>query len=140
MEFYLDKNSTIPIIKQIQEQIKLSIAMGVLKRDDILPTIREVEKQTGINRGQVHRAYLALHQSGLASVRPSFSDFRQENSRGRIRSRFGFRQQKMSGTDPGDNKTNPEDRSVPDRFYKVSQPASTGRGAQVSVYCICRFG
>ena len=67
MEFYIDKNSPVPVIKQIQEQIRLSIAMGVLKRGDILPTIREVEKQTGINRGQVHRAYLALHQSGLLS-------------------------------------------------------------------------
>jgi GntR family transcriptional regulator len=70
MEFYIDKNSPVPVIRQIQEQIKLSIAMGVLKRGDILPTIREVEKQTGINRGQVHRAYLALHQSGLLSPTP----------------------------------------------------------------------
>jgi GntR family transcriptional regulator len=70
MEFYVDKNSPVPVIKQIQEQIKLSIAMGVLKRGDILPTIREVEKRTGINRGQVHRAYLALHQSGLLSPAP----------------------------------------------------------------------
>lgn len=67
MEFYIDKNSPVPAIKQIQEQIKLAIAMGVLKRGDVLPTIREVEKQTGINRGQVHRAYLALHRSGLLS-------------------------------------------------------------------------
>ena len=70
MEFYIDKNGPVPVIKQIQEQIKLSIAMGVLKRGDILPTIREVEKQTGINRGQIHRAYLALQQSGLLSQTP----------------------------------------------------------------------
>jgi DNA-binding transcriptional regulator YhcF (GntR family) len=67
MEFQIEKNSPVPIIKQIQEQIKLSIAMGVLKRGDILPAIREVEKQTGINRGQIHRAYLALYRSGLLS-------------------------------------------------------------------------
>ncbi len=70
MEFYLDKNSPVSVINQIQEQIKLSIAMGVLKRGDILPTIREVERQTGINRGQVHRAYLSLHKSGLLSPTP----------------------------------------------------------------------
>ena len=67
MEFQIEKNSPLPVIKQIQEQIKLSIAMGVLKRGDVLPPIREVEKQTGINRGQIHRAYLALRQSGLIS-------------------------------------------------------------------------
>jgi DNA-binding transcriptional regulator YhcF (GntR family) len=67
MEFQIEKNSPLPVIKQIQEQIKLSIAMGVLKRGDVLPPIREVEKQTGINRGQIHRAYLALRLSGLLS-------------------------------------------------------------------------
>ncbi len=44
--------------------------MGVLKRGDILPSIREVEKQTGVNRGQIHRAYLALLKSGLLSPAP----------------------------------------------------------------------
>ncbi len=65
MEFQIEKNNPVPVIRQIQEQIKLSIAMGVLKRGDILPLIREVGKQTGINRGQIHRAYLALRESGL---------------------------------------------------------------------------
>jgi DNA-binding transcriptional regulator YhcF (GntR family) len=67
MEFQIEKNSPVPVIKQIQQQIKLSIAMGVLKRGDILPPIREVEKQTGVNRGQIHRAYIALRRSGLLS-------------------------------------------------------------------------
>ena len=70
MEFQIEKNSPVPVINQIQEQIKMSMAIGVLKRGDILPSIREVEKQTGINRGQIHRAYLALHQSGLISQAP----------------------------------------------------------------------
>jgi DNA-binding transcriptional regulator YhcF (GntR family) len=70
MEFQIEKNGRVPVIKQIQEQIKLSIAMGVLKRGDVLPPIREVEKQTGINRGQIHRAYLALRHSGLLSPAP----------------------------------------------------------------------
>jgi DNA-binding transcriptional regulator YhcF (GntR family) len=70
MEFQIEKNNPVPVIKQIQEQIKLSIAMGMLKRGDVLPTIREVEKQTGINRGQIHRAYLALRHSGLLSPAP----------------------------------------------------------------------
>ena len=70
MEFQIEKNSPVPVIKQIQEQIKLSIAMGILKRGDVLPPIREVEKQTGINRGQIHRAYLALRESGLLSPAP----------------------------------------------------------------------
>ena len=72
-------------IKQIQEQIKLSIAMGVLKRGDILPSIREVEKQTGINRGQIHRAYLALH-----TVWPAFPGTWQEDRGCHIRCGAGL--------------------------------------------------
>ena len=70
MEFQIEKNSSVPVIKQIQDQIKLSIAMGMLKRGDVLPPIREVEKQTGVNRGKIHRAYLALRHSGLLSPAP----------------------------------------------------------------------
>jgi len=70
MEFLIEKNSPVPVIKQIQEQIKLSIAMGLLKRGDLLPPIREVEKKTGVNRGQIHRAYLALQTAGLLSPAP----------------------------------------------------------------------
>jgi len=70
MEFQIEKNSSVPVIKQIQEQIKISIAMGVLKRGDVLPPIREVEKLTGVNRGQIHRAYLALRHSGVLSPAP----------------------------------------------------------------------
>jgi GntR family transcriptional regulator len=65
MEFYLNKNSSTPIAVQIQEQIKLAVMMGVFRNGDTLPSIRDIEKQTGINRGQIHKAYLALRQSGL---------------------------------------------------------------------------
>jgi GntR family transcriptional regulator len=70
LRFHIERHSSVPVVKQIQEQIKLSVAMGVLKTGDILPSIREIEKQTGINRGQIHRAYLALRRSGLLSPAP----------------------------------------------------------------------
>jgi GntR family transcriptional regulator len=62
VEFYIEKHSSVA---QIEEQIKLAVAMGVLGNGDRLPPIREVEKQTGVNRGKVHRAYLSLRRSGL---------------------------------------------------------------------------
>jgi GntR family transcriptional regulator len=70
MRFHIDKHSSVPVVQQIQEQIKLSMAMGMLRTGDILPSIREIEKQTGINRGQIHRAYLALRKSGFLSPAP----------------------------------------------------------------------
>jgi GntR family transcriptional regulator len=65
MEFYIDHNSSIPVANQIQEQIKLAVMMGVFRKGDTLPSIRDIEKQTGINRSQIHKAYLALRKSGL---------------------------------------------------------------------------
>jgi GntR family transcriptional regulator len=65
MEFYIDKHSSIPVASQIQEQIKLAVMMGIFRDGDTLPSIRDIEKQTGINRSQIHKAYLALRQSGL---------------------------------------------------------------------------
>jgi DNA-binding transcriptional regulator YhcF (GntR family) len=62
VEFYIDKHSSVA---QIEEQIKLAVAMGVFRNGDKLPSIREVEKQTGVNRGKIHRAYLSLRRSGL---------------------------------------------------------------------------
>ncbi|NLT68710.1 MAG: GntR family transcriptional regulator [Acidobacteria bacterium] len=68
MEFYIEKHSPIPITNQIQDQVKLAVMMGVLRHGDTLPSIRDIEKQTGINRNQIHKAYLALRRSGLLSL------------------------------------------------------------------------
>ncbi len=65
MEFYIDKNSSVPVANQIQEQIKLAVMIGIFRKGDTLPSIRDIEKQTGINRSQIHKAYLALRKSGL---------------------------------------------------------------------------
>ena len=65
MGFHIEKHSSIA---QIEEQIKLAVAMGVFRDGDRLPSIREVEKQTGINRGKIHRAYLSLRRSGLLLI------------------------------------------------------------------------
>jgi DNA-binding transcriptional regulator YhcF (GntR family) len=70
MKFQIENSSSVPVVRQIQQQIRLAVAMGVLKKGDILPSVREAEKETGINRGQVHRAYLALQNSGLLSLAP----------------------------------------------------------------------
>lgn len=68
MEFYIEKHSSSSVVTQIQEQIRVAVAMGVFRRGDTLPSIRDVEKQTGINRGLVHKAYLELRKSGLLTL------------------------------------------------------------------------
>jgi GntR family transcriptional regulator len=65
VEFIIEHHGFVPVIQQIQEQVKLAVWMGTLRSGDGLPSIREVEKKTGVNRAQVYRAYKALEQSGL---------------------------------------------------------------------------
>ena len=65
VEFYIEKHSSVPVIAQLEEQIKLAVAMGIFRNGDRLPSIRKVEKQTGVNRGKIYRAYLSLRKSGL---------------------------------------------------------------------------
>jgi DNA-binding transcriptional regulator YhcF (GntR family) len=54
---------------QIEKQIEYYIAVGQLVIGDRLPTIRELEKQLGINRHTIRRAYLNLANRGLLQVR-----------------------------------------------------------------------
>jgi GntR family transcriptional regulator len=65
VEFLVEHYGFAPAIKQIKEQVKLAVWMGTIRSGDSLPSIREVEKKTGVNRAQVYRAYKALEQSGL---------------------------------------------------------------------------
>jgi DNA-binding transcriptional regulator YhcF (GntR family) len=65
MEFYIEKHSSTPVITQIEEQIKWAVMMGIFRNGDTLPSIRDIEKQTGVHHSQIHKAYLALRRSGL---------------------------------------------------------------------------
>ncbi len=65
MNFYIEKHSSTPVIKQIEEQIKFAVMMGIFRNGDTLPSIRDIAKQTGIHHSQIHKAYLSLRRSGL---------------------------------------------------------------------------
>ena len=69
MEFLIEHHGFVPVIRQIQEQVKLAVWMGTIRSGDTLPSIREVERKTGVNRAQVYRAYKALEQSGVVVLK-----------------------------------------------------------------------
>ena len=69
MDFIFDKHSQLPATAQIQEQIKLALLLGRLRPGDTLPSIRDVEKQVGISRNLVRKAYLELQSSGILDLR-----------------------------------------------------------------------
>jgi len=65
MDFFIEKHTATPVAQQIEEQIKLAVMMGIFRNGDTLPSIRDIEKQTGTSRNQIHKAYLNLRRSGL---------------------------------------------------------------------------
>jgi len=69
MEFVIDKLSPLSPYLQIQEEIKLALLVGRLRPGDTLPSIRDVEKQIGVSRNIVRKAYLALQRSGILTLR-----------------------------------------------------------------------
>ena len=68
MQIEIDLISKIPIYVQIIDQIKHMIAIGVLRPDDQLPTVRQLATDLRVNFNTVARAYRLLDDEGLIST------------------------------------------------------------------------
>jgi GntR family transcriptional regulator len=62
MEFIFQKNGPLPAHTQIKEQIKVALLLGNLRPGEMLPSIRDLEKELGINRNIVRKAYVELEE------------------------------------------------------------------------------
>ncbi|MBO8166522.1 MAG: GntR family transcriptional regulator [Thermotogae bacterium] len=65
----LDIHSPMPIYKQIKQGIVGKILRGELKRDDALPSIRELATALRVNPNTVVRAYKELELEGILIAR-----------------------------------------------------------------------
>ncbi len=70
MFFYVDPNSGVPIFRQLMDQVKLSIASGVLKPGDELPSIRSLSVPLGVNPMTISKAYNLLVHDEVLQRRP----------------------------------------------------------------------
>jgi GntR family transcriptional regulator len=68
MQIEIALTSKIPIYVQIIDQIKHMIAIGVLRPDDQLPTVRQLATDLRVNFNTVARAYRMLDEEGLIST------------------------------------------------------------------------
>ena len=64
----IDFNSDEAIYMQLRNQIILGIATCKLKEGDILPSVRQMAEEIGINMHTVNKAYGVLRQEGLVKV------------------------------------------------------------------------
>jgi GntR family transcriptional regulator len=76
--FRLDRQSGVAAFRQIINQVRSAISLGMLRPGDQLPTVREVVKQIAINPNTVHRAYRELELLGLTEGRTGSGTFVRE--------------------------------------------------------------
>ncbi len=63
--FSLDSRSREPIYTQLEKNIIKYINLGIYKKDSMLPSVRTLALQLGINPNTVSKAYKSLEQSGV---------------------------------------------------------------------------
>jgi GntR family transcriptional regulator len=70
MFFQIDFGDNLPIYDQVVRQIKFAVAGGVLRENELVPSVRELARELTINPNTVARAYHRLQDEGLlAAVR-----------------------------------------------------------------------
>ena len=75
IEFRIDSRSGLAPYRQLVEQVRQALRLGVLRVGDQLPTVKDVVAQVAINPNTVLKAYRELEHEGLAEGRPGLGTF-----------------------------------------------------------------
>ena len=75
IEFRIDPRSGVPPYLQIVHQVRQALHLGLLRKGDQLPTVKDVVRQVAINPNTVLKAYRELEHEGLAAGRPGLGTF-----------------------------------------------------------------
>lgn len=63
--FYINFQSRVPIYEQLRKNVIKLAAIGLLKENEQLPTVRSLAKQLGVNPNTVQKAYQILDHEGI---------------------------------------------------------------------------
>lgn len=83
----LDPADPSPIYRQIVDEIKRCVAVGVLKPENALPGVRSLAAELKVNPNTVQHAYQTLEQEGAVTVRRGLGTFIVAPSGREMRSR-----------------------------------------------------
>src|SRR5215211_3617360 len=75
IEFRLDPSSGVAPYRQVVDQVRQALRLGLLVEGDQLPTVKDVVAQVAINPNTVLKAYRELEHEGLAAGRPGLGTF-----------------------------------------------------------------
>lgn len=70
MKFQVNSHSKYSVHEQLKEQVRLAISLGQIGPGYALPSIRDVERESGIGRAIIHKAYRELQDSGILTLHP----------------------------------------------------------------------
>jgi GntR family transcriptional regulator len=65
VQFEINPNSGVPIYRQIVDQVLASVAGGVLKEGELLPSVRQIAREAAVNPMTVSKAYSRLEAEGV---------------------------------------------------------------------------
>ena len=73
--FTVDPRSGVPIYLQIVEQVKRSVALGVLAPGEQLPTVKQLSADLVVNPNTISRAYRELERDLVIETLPGRGSF-----------------------------------------------------------------
>lgn len=68
MLFFIDFNSDEALYIQLRNQIIMAIAAETMREGDVLPSVRQLADNIGINMHTVNKAYTVLKQEGFIKL------------------------------------------------------------------------
>jgi GntR family transcriptional regulator len=75
----VDPRSGVPIYLQVIEQVKRSVAIGILQAGEQLPTVKQLAVDLTINPNTVAKAYKELERDGVIETSPGRGSFVRSN-------------------------------------------------------------
>ena len=71
----IDANSPVPLYKQIANHVRHVVAAGVYRPGEMIPSVRALALELGVNPNTVQRAYEQLEREGLVHARRGLGMF-----------------------------------------------------------------
>ncbi len=68
LPFVVNPSSPSPIFRQIADGLQAAIGRGALAAGDLLPSVRAIAEELGVNPNTVHKAVAELERDGLVSA------------------------------------------------------------------------
>jgi len=87
VDFFLDRNSDVPIRRQIRGTIEYAIACGGLEIGEALPSVRELADQLGVAPMTISQIYGDLKRDGLVEARTGAGTFVADSTRAQMAAR-----------------------------------------------------